>query len=94
MFPVFEIFIEFVVVFYYSLHSWEILARAEAFHHIPAVVQFMAVLVFTASVIICTHFAAKKIEKPGAPNVGLWLSLLAIFLSFASFVGITFYFNH
>ena len=25
----------------------------------------MAVLVFTASVIICTHFAAKKIEKPG-----------------------------
>ncbi|WP_455368498.1 hypothetical protein [[Eubacterium] cellulosolvens] len=52
-------FIEFVIVFYYGLGVWKILAD-DVFHHIPAWIVFVVISSFALSVTALTHFIGKS----------------------------------
>lgn len=73
-------FIEFVVVGFYTLETWELLASAEVFEHIPASLRLGIDAMFATSVVAFTHYMAKFIQKEKA-NLGLVLAGLAAILS-------------
>ena len=52
-------FIEFVIVFYYGLGVWKILAD-DVFHYIPAWIVFVVISCFALSVTAFTHFIGKS----------------------------------
>jgi len=71
-------FIEFIILFYYSLSAWEHLISLERFEHISILARFFSVLAFSTSVVVATHFAAKSYKEGWKLNKGLLLSSLAI----------------
>lgn len=55
-------FIEFVLVFYYTLKSWEGIAGHEAFEHVPPLLRLFTVAFVSASVTLATHELARTIK--------------------------------
>ena len=70
-------FIEFVIVFYYGLGVWKILAD-DVFHHIPASIVFIIILSFALSVTALTHFISKSRMQNWKMSKGLIISAVAV----------------
>jgi len=82
-------FIEFIILFYYSLSSWEHLISLENFEHIPVLARFFSVLAFATSVVVCTHFVAKSYKENWKLSRGLLFSSAAIFASLGIMVALS-----
>lgn len=82
-------FIEFIILFYYSLASWLHLIGEQKFEEIPAMMRFFTILAFTTSAVIFTHFFAEAYKENWKFGRGFIISLLGILLSFATIVFIT-----
>lgn len=57
------VLIELVVVFTYTLHSWEIIVGAEGFHHISGWFSFLAPLGFAVLLVLSAHEVAHRIKE-------------------------------
>lgn len=68
-------FVEFILVFYYSLASWEHLAGLEHFEAVSALSRGLLVLFFAISVVAATHQAG---EYATGKAVGLWRLSMAL----------------
>lgn len=74
-------FIEFVLVFYYVLKSWEGIAGVEPFEHIPPAIRLLVIGSFSASAAVGTHFLALAIQRRSIKSVGLWVSAAILVLA-------------
>ena len=70
-------FIEFVIVFYYGLGVWKILAD-DVFHYIPASIVFIIISSFALSVTALTHFIGKSRMQNWKISKGLIMSAVAV----------------
>lgn len=68
-------FVEFVLVFYYSLASWEHLAGLKHFEAVSALARGLSVLAFAASVVAATHQAG---QYATGKAVGRWRLAMAL----------------
>ncbi|GEM_PF-6104178 len=57
------VLIELVVVFAYTLHSWEIVAGEAAFHGVPGWFKFLASLAFAGSLVLSAHEVAHWVKE-------------------------------
>lgn len=76
-------FIEFIIVYYYSLASWSHLLGVERFESIPAPTRFISILLFTSFAVVFTHFVGKSYKENWKLNIGMVISgaaILAVFL--------------
>lgn len=78
--------IEFVLIFYYVLISWEHLLGIEAAEHIPPLLRMLPVLILAGGGAIGTHYLARSIKNKTWRNTGLWISAALIVLSLAALV--------
>lgn len=53
-------FIEFIILFYYALHSWETLVTKEHLERIPAIFQALIVVTFSGLIVGFTHEISKR----------------------------------
>ncbi|MHB1002940.1 MAG: hypothetical protein ACYC5A_05145 [Thermoleophilia bacterium] len=81
-------FIEFVLVFYYTLKSWEGVAGHEIFDHVPSLLRLTVVAGVAAGATLGTHYLAAAIQQRKA-NKGVWLSASLIVLSLAALITIS-----
>lgn len=86
------VLVEFVIVVYYSLQSWKVLATPEKFYRIPSFFQGGVVLIFALAVVTCTHFTAKYFQERKF-NKGLIFSLLVTLLMIAAMIILPLYFS-
>lgn len=70
--------IEFVLVFYYVLKSWETILSLEAFEHIAPILRMLPVLGIAAGATAGTHFLARSIKNKTWKNPGLWVSAVIL----------------
>ena len=76
-------FIEFIVVFYYTLSSWKILA-GEAFYSLSPGIILLTLTAFSSSVVLFTHAVAsarkekKRFNAEMAVSLGLIIALTAL----------------
>lgn len=70
-------FIECVIVFYYGLGVWKMLAD-DVFHHIPASIVFIIISSFALSVTALTHFISKSWMQNWKMSKGLIISAVAV----------------
>ncbi|MHB1361353.1 MAG: hypothetical protein ACYCW5_01985 [Thermoleophilia bacterium] len=82
-------FIEFVLIFYYVLKSWEGIAGAGTFDHISRLVRFIVVGGFSASAAMGTHYLAQVLQRDSLKSRGLWISVAVLVLSAAAMVMLT-----
>ncbi|MBI5869714.1 MAG: hypothetical protein HZB44_01970 [Actinobacteria bacterium] len=75
-------FIEFVLIFYYVMKSWEGIAGIEPVEHISPVVRLLVIGSFSASAAVGTHFLALAIQRRSVKSVGLWVSAAVLVLAF------------
>jgi len=87
-------FIEFILVFYYSLASWEHLATAEVLHRIPIVLQATLIGAFSLMAVICTHYLAISWREHWKLNKGVLISIVLIGALVITIVLITQYYAH
>lgn len=77
-------FVEFVLVFYYVLHSWEPLAGTHVFEAIPAWIRFAVILAFSGGVVAATDQIAEAIRERGRRRwiaVGVLLAVLVLLVA-------------
>ena len=79
-------FIEFVVVFYYLLRSWEGIAGMQTLEHIAPVARMMVVGGMSGAAAVGTHFLAQALQSGSWKNRWLWASAAFLVLSFAGMV--------
>lgn len=82
-------FVEFVLVFYYVIKSWEAVVGIEPVEHIAPVLRLIVVGGFSASAAVGTHFLAQTMQSRSYRNPGLWISIACLVLSFAAMVILT-----
>lgn len=82
-------FVEFVLVFYYVLKSWEGIAGLETVEHISPVNRMAVVGCFAVSAAVGTHFLAQSLSSRSWRNPGLWISVAVLVLSFTAMVILT-----
>ncbi|NOZ82453.1 MAG: hypothetical protein GXN98_01340 [Euryarchaeota archaeon] len=70
-------FIEFIVVFYYTLNSWKILGK-EAFAALPAWLVLLVMTAFSSSVVLFTHAVAVARRRGRKFTYGMVASLVLI----------------
>ncbi len=72
-------FIEFIVVFYYTLNSWKILGR-EGFAALPAWVVLLVLTAFSSSVVLFTHAVAvaRRRGRSFTPHMAASIALLVL----------------
>ncbi|MDO8736534.1 MAG: hypothetical protein Q7K29_05560 [Thermoleophilia bacterium] len=75
-------FIEFVLIFYYVLKSWEGIAGVEPVEHISPLLRLLVIGSFSASAAVGTHFLAMAIQHRSVKSVGLWISAGILVLAF------------
>jgi cation transport ATPase len=76
--------IEFVLVFFYSLESWEILSSHEVFTLIPVILKIGLIGSFAFMAVVATHFLAMSWREHWKLNKGVVISfaiLVAILIS-------------
>ncbi|RJQ45684.1 MAG: hypothetical protein C4534_04075 [Gaiellales bacterium] len=78
-------FIEFVLVFYYTLKSWEGVVGHGIFDHVPSLLRLLVVAGVAAGATIGTHSLAAAIRQKKA-NGGVWLAAALIVMSLAGLV--------
>jgi len=82
-------FIEFVLVFYYVLKSWEGIADAAVVEEIPPLQRLLVVGGFSAAAAVGTHFLAQTLQTRSWKSIGLWISIAVLVLSLAGMVMLT-----
>jgi len=82
-------FIEFVLVFYYVLKSWEGIAGAALVEEIPSLQRLLVVGGFSAAAAVGTHFLAQTLQTRSLKSLGLWASIAVLVLSLAGMVMLT-----
>jgi hypothetical protein len=82
-------FIEFIIVFYYTLSSWKILAP-EAIHYTPSYIIFTVVFGLATAVAAFTHFLAVcfRKKKRFGPWAGLSLGVVLVFVAIMVYLSI------
>lgn len=82
-------FVEFVLVFYYVLKSWEGIAGQSQVEHIPPLVRLVVIGSMAASAAVGTHFLARSLHQRSWKNPGLLVSVAILALSLAAMVVFT-----
>lgn len=82
-------FIEFVIVYYYSLHSWAILAGEELFARLPTGLVAGLVLFFAATALVGTHFIARVLATRRWLHPGLVVSAVLLLGALAAMYFLT-----
>lgn len=72
------VLIEFVVLFAYSLHSWEIILGGAAFHAVPGWLRFLAPLIFSGGVVMSAHAFADFLKEKHIPKGTRWWIATAV----------------
>lgn len=78
--------IEFVLIFYYVLLSWEHLLGITESEHISPIVRIIPVAGIAAGAALGTHFLARSIKNKTWRNPGLWVSAAMLFTALAALV--------
>lgn len=81
-------FIEFVLVFYYTLKSWEGVAGQELVEHISPILRLLVVSGIAAGASLGTHYLARAIQEKRS-NPVVWFAAVLIVLSFIAMVILT-----
>ena len=84
--------IEFVLVFFYSLESWEILTSHEVFVLIPVVFKVGLIGLFAFMAVVATHFLAISWRKNWKLNKGVLISFIILVGILVSIILITQYY--
>lgn len=84
-------FIELFIIGFYTLEAWELLASKEVFEHMPAFIRLGLDALFAVTIVIFTHYVAKRLRKEGS-NLKLMLSGVSIIISLLLMVIATSYF--
>ncbi|MFA6001266.1 MAG: hypothetical protein WC828_04035 [Thermoleophilia bacterium] len=82
-------FVEFVLVFYYVLKSWEGVVGASPVEHTAPLLLFFVVGAFSSAAAVGTHFLAQALHRQTWKSPGLWISAMVLVLSLAAMVIIT-----
>lgn len=82
-------FIEFVLIFYYVMKSWEGIAGVELVEHISALIRLAVIGGFSGSAALGTHFLALAIQHRSLKSGGLWVAAVFLVLSLAGMVVLT-----
>lgn len=82
-------FVEFVLVFYYVLKSWEGIAGAEIVEHIAPLWRLVSVGGIAAGAAVGTHFLAQALQRRSARITGLWLAMALLIVSLAALAILT-----
>lgn len=81
-------FVEFVLVFYYVLKSWESIAGGETFNRIPALLRILVVALIAGGTAMGTHYVAQAIQhrnlKESRTGIIIWLSVAVAALLLAA----------
>lgn len=83
-------FVEFLIVFYYSLASWSYLLGHQRFEAVPVAIRFTSILVFSLSSVAFTHFLGKALKDKRRVNRGMALAGTAILITFLYIVSVSF----
>ena len=78
--------LEFIIIFYYSIASWDYIIGVERFDTIPPYIRFLTIFVFAALSVILTHFIGISFKEKWKLNRGLILSAAALLGMFAYIV--------
>lgn len=78
--------IEFVLIFYYVLISWEHLLGVEEAEHISPIVRIIPVAGIAAGAALGTHFLARSIKNKTWKNPGLWVSAVMLLMALVGLV--------
>ncbi len=84
--------IEFVLVFFYSLESWEILTSHEIFVLIPVVLKVGLIGSFAFMAVVATHFLAMSWRENWKLNKGVLISFIILVGILVSIILITQYY--
>ncbi|MFX1519456.1 MAG: light-harvesting protein [Promethearchaeota archaeon] len=84
--------IEFVLVFFYTLESWEILSSHEVFILIPVILKVGLIGSFAFIAVLATHFLAMSWREHWKLNKGAVISLIVLIGILISIVLITQYY--
>lgn len=82
-------FVEFVLVFYYVLKSWEGVVGATPVEHTPPLLLFFVVGAFSSAAAVGTHFLAQALHRQTWKSLGLWISAMVLVLSLTAMVILT-----
>jgi hypothetical protein len=82
-------FIEFILVFFYSLEAWKALA-GEKIHEVPVFGQFGLVFAFAFSVVLATHFSAQALRQKKKVSFKLLLAVLLALAVIGLMAGVTY----
>jgi hypothetical protein len=82
-------FVEFVLVFYYVLKSWEGIVGQELVEHIAPVIRLLVVAGTAGGAAVGTHFLARALQKGTWRNTGLWISVAVMSVSLLAMVILT-----
>lgn len=82
-------FVEFVLVFYYVLKSWEGVVGQEVVEHISPLWRLTVIGGFSAAAALGTHFLAQALQHQSWKIRGLWFSVSLLVLSLATMVMLT-----
>lgn len=83
-------FIEFMMIFYYTLHTWNILIGQKRFENLAAPVRFMLAMFLAGAVVTATYFVAeaireKKLNQGLMYSAGVTLTMLFIMVILTTF---------
>ena len=78
--------IEFVLIFYYVLISWEHLLGLERAEHISPVMRILPVFGIAAGAALGTHFMARSIKNKTWRNPGMWISAVMMIAALAGMI--------
>jgi FtsZ-binding cell division protein ZapB len=82
--------IEFVLIFYYTLLSWEHVMGTERAEHLSSLMRLLPILGIAAGAAIGTHFLARSIKNRTWKNPGLWITGTMVLASLITMVVISF----
>ncbi len=81
--------VEFVLIFYYVLKSWEGIAGQAVVDRAPAIIRLLAIGGMSAGAAIGTHFLAQALYNRSWKSAGLWISAVVLAASIAAMLVLT-----
>ncbi|RMF91038.1 MAG: hypothetical protein D6733_02320 [Methanobacteriota archaeon] len=75
--------LEFIIIFYYSIASWEHLIGAHRMELIPPTLRFISIFLFTTLAVVLTHYVGESYREGWKLNNGMIITgalLLAAFI--------------
>ncbi len=75
--------LEFIIIFYYGIASWEHLIGVERLDFIPPPTRFISIFLFASFAVLMTHFVGVSFKEKWKVNKGMIISgaaLIAVFI--------------